>query len=69
MHEKRKEHFKELPTTGYVFLFGLLLIGGGYGLDGLGYYVESGIVTALALVIVALVIFAQGIIWVLGALD
>jgi hypothetical protein len=69
MYEREQEFIEELPTTAYVFLFGLLLVGVGLGLDSLGYLVESGIVTALALVILALVIFAQGLIWVLSVLD
>lgn len=57
---------EELPATSYVILFGLLLISAGFGLDRLGFYVESGIVAALAVVILVLAIIAHVSIWVLG---
>ena len=57
---------EELPATSYVILFGLLLIGAGFGLDRLGFYVESGIVAALAVVILMLAIIAHVSIWILG---
>jgi hypothetical protein len=69
MYEQKQKFIEELPTTAHVFLFGLLLVGVGFGLDSLGYPVESGITTALALVILVLVVLAQGLIWVLSVLD
>lgn len=69
MYERGRTFVEELPVMGYVMVFGLLLIGVGFGLDRLGFYVESGIVSALAVVVLALAVIAQGVIWILGILE
>lgn len=69
MHERGRTFVEELPVTGYIILFGLLLVGAGLGLDRMGFYVESGIVAALAVVILALAIIGQSSIWILGKLE
>ena len=69
MYERNRLSVEELPATGYAIVCGLLLVGAGFGLDRLGYYVESGIVTAIAVVVIALAVFGHALIWILGALE
>ena len=66
VYKQNTPAIEELPVTSYVILFGLLLISAGFGLDRLGFYVESGIVAALAVVVLMLAIIAHVSIWVLG---
>lgn len=69
MYERNRSFLDELPTTAYVLAFCLLLLGVGFGLDRLGYYVESGIVAALAVVVIAIVVLAQALLWTLAKFD
>lgn len=69
MENRGRTVVEELSATSYVILVGLLLIGAGFGLDRLGFYVESGIVSALAVVVLALAISGRAILWVLGKLE
>lgn len=69
MYERNRTIAEKLPVTAYVILFALLMIGAGFGLDRVGFYVESGILTAIAVVVLALALLGQGVIWVLAALE
>ena len=69
MYERDRTLVEKLPPTAYVVAVGLLMLGAGLGLDRLGFYVGSGIVAALAVVVLALAILGQGLIWVLAAFE
>lgn len=58
-----------LPLAGYLFGLGLFFLVAGFGLDRLGYYVESGVVAAFAVFILSLAVVAQSMIWILGQFD
>jgi hypothetical protein len=69
MYERDRTLVEKLPPAAYVVAIGLLMLGAGLGLDRLGFYVGSGIVAALAVVVLALAILGQGLIWVLAAFE
>ena len=68
-HNPGESALRDLPMTAWTLVGGVALFGFGFVLESIGYPVEAGITGALALFFVAIAVFGQLLVWVLGHLD